>query len=401
MALGLAAMLGAGVFGGLAPAAGLAGRWLLVGIVIAVLPAFCSAVSTSEQARAFPGAGGGYRYTRDQLGRWPGRLAGGAYLMGRLAAMAAIAGCFGDYVLPGEPMPAAIGVLVFAVAADAAGLALPPAVVRLLVGFVLVVLGVVVAACFAIAPPPPTGLPRPAGLPGTDDPGELGRVAGVMFFAFLGFERVTALPAERRSRALLPVLLVVALGGYLAVGAGVLRQLGAARLALSPVPLRDAVAAADGAPLVPLVTAGALVALALALFMVVGGTRRTIDAMAHAGDLPGVLAVPRRSGGQPVAAAICVGAAGLVGVSLLRADTAVELGATCMLGYYAFTNAAARLLRREDRAWPARTACFGLGLCVVIWLTMPPIDLTVAVGAMVLGAAVAPLGAIGRRRYLR
>ena len=169
---GLGAMIGAGLFAGLAPASALAGRWLLVAIVVAAVAAGCCCCSTCDQSGVFPGSGGGYRYTREQLGRWPARMAGGLYLAGRAAAAAALAGCFGAYVAPDRPALPALGVLVLAVAADAAGVRPPRALTRALTVFVLIVLALVVAACFAIAPPPPTGVPVPSGTPGLDNAAE-------------------------------------------------------------------------------------------------------------------------------------------------------------------------------------------------------------------------------------
>src|SRR5882762_134005 len=249
---GLGAMIGAGLFAGLAPASALAGRWLLVAMVVAAVAAGCCCCSTCDQSGVFPGSGGGYRYTREQLGRWPGRMAGGLYLASRAAAAAALAGCFGAYVAPDRPILPALGVLVVAVVADAVGARPPRALTRALTVFVLVVLALVVAACFAIAPPPPTGVPIPSGTPGLDNAAEL--------------------------------LLAAALVTYLAVGAAVLRQLGPTRLAVSAAPLRDALDAADASALGPLVTVAAMVATGAALLFVVGGGRRVADAMITSGD---------------------------------------------------------------------------------------------------------------------
>lgn len=408
---GLVAMLGAGVFAGLAPAAATAGRWLLIGTVIAALIALCSAFSIADQFRDRPTsaagyAGAGYRYTRDHLGRWPGRMAAGVYLVGRMVAAAALAGCFGDYVMPARPAVAALAVLLCAIGVELAlgrfRLRLSLVLARVAVCVVLLVLGVVVAACFAIAPPPPTGVPVPAGFPGADDVGGLLPAAGVAFFAFLGFERISApgtgRPAPLRRTLLLaiPVVLVVALGTYLAVGAAVLRQLGASRLAISTAPLRDALAAADAAGLAPLVTLAAAVATSGALLIVLGGARRTIDVMVGEGDLPS-------SAGRGLPAAALVGVGGLSAVLLLHTADAIELAATCALGYYALTNTAARLLPAADRIWPSRSACFGLGLTVLVGLTMPAVDLIVMLAAMAAGVLLGPLGTlVGRSRgYLR
>lgn len=390
---GFGAMVGAGLFAGLAPASALAGRWLLVATVIAAVAAFCCCCSTSDQAGTFPGSGSGYRYTREQLGRWPGRVAGGLYLVSRAAAGAALADCFGAYVHPARPLVPSVALLVLVVAADAVGFRLPRAATRVLTIVVLVVLALVVAACFAIPPPPPTGVPLPSGAPGTDRPDELLPAAGLLFFAFLGFERVTApggdqaVTSRRRLRLVIPVLLLVSVGTYLAVGAAVLRQLGAARLAVSAAPLRDAMDAADASALGPLVSLAAMIATAVALLLVIGGGRRTAVAMAVGGDLPG-----RRDGsderssiGGVLGKALVAGGA-LLGVLVAGPDQAIALAATCALFYYAFTNAAGRMLSADERVWPTRTACLGLGCSVLLGMSMPAPDLAIALGVMLLAA---------------
>jgi APA family basic amino acid/polyamine antiporter len=378
-------MIGAGLFAGLAPASALAGRWLLLGMVIAAVLAALTCCTTGDQAGVFPGSGGGYRYTREQLGRWPGRTAGGLYLTSRAAAAAALAGCFGAYVSPERPALPAVGALVVAVAADVLGVRPSRTVTRALTVFVLVVLALVVAACLAIAPPPPTGVTPPPGTPGLDDPANLLPAAGVLFFAFLGFERVTApgpdQPSVRRLRVVIPVLLLVAVGTYLLVGFAVLRQLGPTRLALSTAPLRDALDAADASMLDPLVTIAAMVATAVGLLLVVGGGQRTADAMVDKGDLPAF----------GLFAQVLIGGGAVLGVLFASPAAAIELAATCAMFYYAFSNAAARLLTSDERSWPTRTACFGLGVSVLIAMSMPAVDLAIALVVAVLAAAAGPL----------
>jgi APA family basic amino acid/polyamine antiporter len=67
-------------------------------------------------------------------------------------------------------------------------------------------------------------------------------------------------------------------------------------------------------------------------------------------------------------------------------STAIGLAACAMLAYYAFTNASARILLKEDRTWPMRTACFGLGLSVLYGMTMPPFLLATTIGVVLLGS---------------
>jgi APA family basic amino acid/polyamine antiporter len=181
-------------------------------------------------------------------------------------------------------------------------------------------------------------------------------------------------------RVVVPVLTVVALGTYLAVTYAVLRQLGPTRLALSTAPLRDALDAAEAATLDPVVTIGAAAACAVGLLLVIGGGRRTADAMTISGDLP-------------FARWLIAGGA-VLGVLVADTGQALTLAATCALFYYAFTNASARLLRRDERTWPRRTACFGLGVTVLIGMTMPSVDLAIALLVTVAAGLAGPLLAL-------
>jgi APA family basic amino acid/polyamine antiporter len=364
-------MLGAGLLVGLAPAAAASGRWLLAGIGLAFLAALCSALSTADQSLRFAGVGGGYLYTRHQLGVLPGRMAGSAALVGLICAGAVVAGTFGVYVVPERPVYAAILVSIAAMVLDALGLRPPRGLVTAVVVAVLLALAVFVAVCFAITPPP--ALPLPPDMAGVDDLGGLLPAAGLMFFAFLGFEQITSSSEQsysvRQVHIAVPVIMVTTLAAGLAVGCAALHQLGGPRLALSTVPLRDALAAADAAVLDPLISGAVGIGLLVTLLAVLAGIRRTLSAMAEFSDVPPSLAVvgPR---GVSASAAMLGGVTVAAAAALLNPPQAIGLAACLMLFYYAFANASARLLTATDRTWPRRSACFGLGISVLIGMNM-------------------------------
>src|SRR5262245_60875213 len=62
--IGLGSMVGAGVFAVWSPAARAAGSWLLVGLVIAAVVAYCNAASSAQLAAVYPVSGGTYVYGR-------------------------------------------------------------------------------------------------------------------------------------------------------------------------------------------------------------------------------------------------------------------------------------------------------------------------------------------------
>ena len=89
--VGLASMLGAGLFVVFAPAAADAGSLLLVAVVVAGLLATANATSTARLAALYPESGGAYVYGRERLGVKWGHLAGWGFISGKIASCAAMA----------------------------------------------------------------------------------------------------------------------------------------------------------------------------------------------------------------------------------------------------------------------------------------------------------------------
>ena len=117
--LGLAAIVGSGVFGAWGPAAAAAGAWLPLAVVVAGTAALCVAAAGADVALAHPGSCpvGGARL----LSAGAARLAGVAYLLARAAAAATAAAVFASYVLPARPLAAVVGVVVVATGLAVAG----------------------------------------------------------------------------------------------------------------------------------------------------------------------------------------------------------------------------------------------------------------------------------------
>jgi APA family basic amino acid/polyamine antiporter len=308
-------MLGAGLVAGLAPAVSAAGTWVLASIVVAALAAAALSTVDSLAPASPPGA------------PLAARVAVGLGLLGRVAAAMAIAAAFGDYVLPDRPAVAAVALAMAATAATVLGARLPAPNLRIAVGMavgiVLAVLAVFVTVCFAIEPAEPV-VAVPPGSTGSADPWGLPAAAGLMFFAFLGFHRA-AEPGARRSRRAALLAIGIASAVYLGVAAAALHQLGGPRLALSPAPLRDAMAAADAAALDSLLTVGVAVAAACAALAVLGDVRRIGAVYCRSGELPTWLA----------------GLAAATGAVLLAPPTTIALAAGAMLAYYVLVNLAA------------------------------------------------------------
>ncbi len=308
VAIGLAAMIGAGVFAVWAPAAQAAGAWLLAGLAIAAFVAFANAGSTAQLAVRYPEAGGAYRYGRERLGPWPGFLAGWGFVIGKTASCAAMAITAAAYLVPAPwQRPVAVAAVVVLVGVNVLGVTRTARVATVIVLAVVAVLAVVVAAgIVAWAGPEAASV----GLIATDAAGgasALGGAYGVLqsaalvFFAFAGYARIATLGEEVRDPSrTIPRAIAIAFGivvvVYAAVGTAALGALGPERLAASVAPLVDVVGAAGWTWAEPVVRAAAGVAALGALLALIAGVGRTGLAMARDGELP--------AGARPGASAV-------------------------------------------------------------------------------------------------
>lgn len=399
--LGLAAMLGTGVFVVWAPAAAAAGPWLLAAIVLAAVVAACNAGSTADLAVAYPESGGGYVYGRERLCPGAGRLAGVAFLVGKTASAAAAALVFGWYVLPVQPGAVAVGVIVVATALNAAGVRWTVSSAWVLVGGTLAVLVMAVVAGLigGVADPSEAPLPvTPVGPAGGG--GVLGvlTAAGLVFFAFAGYARMATLGEEVRDpsrtlRRAIMIALGITVVTYLVVAIALLVGLGSARLATEPAPLAALVGNGEAQALGVLVRIGAAVAAGSALLSVLVGVSRTSLAMARRGELPPALAAISARG-TPWRADLAGGVIAVVVALVAGPIAAIALSACSVLVYYAVINLAALRLPAVDRSWPAWTSVLGLVLCLGLAALLPVQQVVVTVVALVLGWIVCT--AIGR-----
>ncbi len=389
--LGLAAMLGTGVFAVWQPAAAAAGPWLLLAVLLAALVAACNASSTADLAVAHPESGGGYVYGRERIAPGAGRLAGVAFLVGKTSSAAAAAGVFGTYVLPSAPSAAAVLAVAGVTALNTAGVRWTARGAYALVGGTLAVLLLVVAVGLTGAGAAPPGVPAEPPPPVASGPFGVLTAAGLVFFAFAGYARVATLGEEVRDparslRRAIGVALGVTLAVYLLIAVALLVGLGVDRLAVEPAPL---LALVDGgpSPLGVLVRVGAAVAAGSALLSVLVGVSRTGLAMARRGDLPRPLAVVS-SRGTPWRADLAGGAVAAAIALVAGPVAAIALSACSVLVYYAVINLAALHLAPDERRWPRWTSWLGFVLCLGIAALLPVVQVLITAAVLAAGWAV-------------
>ena len=383
--LGLAAMLGAGVFGVWGPAVNAAGVWLPVAVVVSGAVALCVAAAGSDVTRAYPDgcAVGGTALLPPGLTR----VAGLAHLVGRAAAAATAATVFGSYVLPDRPVLAAVGLVVVVTGLAVAGVTRTVRGAWALVSgvgvvlFVAVLVGLAgaggrqgdVSAAAQVAVP--VG-PASAGAPG------LLTAAGLLFFSFAGFARLFPLgtePAERRR--VIGLTLGVALLVHLAVTVALLCGLGVDAAATAAAPLAALVDAGGAPALGVLVRIGAAAACGSALLAVLAGGSRTAATMAARGELPRALAVAGRRGSL-WRADLVGGASAVVVVVALGPVGSLTVAACALLVHYALVGVAGVLLPATARTWPASVFASGAVLCVLLALLLPVRGLAVTVATL-------------------
>ncbi|WP_072314188.1 APC family permease [Agrococcus sp. Marseille-P2731] len=397
VAIGLGAMIGAGLFFVWAPAALLAGPMLPAAVALAAAIAVLNALSTAQLAMRHPVSGGAYAYGRAEVGERVGFAAGWMFLTGKTASAAAIAVIAGQHLWPEHARWVAAAAVALLAALNMLGVRVTAWVSSGIVALVLV--AVPGALGWAAAGPPtaePDGvlalLPPASALPsgdfgfvgGTDDFGLVGgsaagpfgwlTAAGMLFFAFAGYARMATLGEEvREPRRTLPVAIVAALAVVLALYAAVAWATSARLgpdLIFSATPLADLV----GHPALHAVMlgAGALACLG-SLMGILAGLSRTGLAMARNRDLPGPLSRIAARTRTPVLAEAAVALVAIAAALLLPAGSLVAFSSTCVLVYYAIAHVAAMRMRgRAQRLWlPVWIPWLGVVACLGVVLTLP------------------------------
>lgn len=404
LVIGLASMVGAGLFAAFAPAAEAAGGALLIGLAIALVAASCNALATAQLAAQYPTSGGSYLYGRERLGEWAGFTAGWGFVIGKTASAAAMALTAAAYLAPaGWMKPAAILAIVLLVGANLLGISRTTAIAAAIVTTVLGLLAVLLVAAWvgsgagiwaALA-----GLPERIALDMTAGPGILGvlQSAGLLFFAFAGYARIATLGEEVREpernipRAIVITLSLVAVI-YIVVAVTLIAVLGPEILAASDAPIALAVTGVPWA--VPLAGIAAGLASLGALLAGLAGITRTALAMSRNKDLPGVFGHISARSSVPDYSLLLVGVAAIVLILLGDIRTVIGFSSVGVLAYYLIANLAALSQDDSHRFVPKWLQWLGAALCIVLIVTLP--WQSIAAGLFVLA-----VGLLGRIVVLR
>ncbi len=375
--LGVASMLGAGVFVVFAPAAELAGSYLFLAIAIAGAVAALNARSMRQLSKVLPKAGGAYAFGREYLSSNWGFLAGIAFILGKVGSVAAIALAAASYIYPAAKIEVAFaslalmtGINLLGINRTATGavlLSVPTVALLLLVG----ISGFQVAAVESQAQGSIAGV-----LP----------AAALIFFAFAGYARVATLgpevknPSENIPKAItLSLVFVIAI--YFLVANALQAQLGTA-LQFSIAPIQDL--AGMVLPWLPseVVVLVAATACLGSLLSLLAGISRTAEAMAKDRELPRSIGLRSKRFDSPWVADLVI--LGIATALLVSGDITWTIGISsfAVLVYYAIANLAAYLQLTSKQPVSRLLALIGAALCLGVGFFVPLESLIVATVAL-------------------
>ena len=388
LAIGLASMLGAGVFVVFRDAYLFAGSWLYAALGLAALVASLNAASVYQLARQVDRPGGTYAYARVYRNDTWSFLAGFAFVFGKIGSIAAIALVFGEYAWPQQKHLAAVLAILVMVIINVLGIQRTAGVAAVLsiitTGFLILTI--------AVGSDPTAGMPRRFAtyypdvlqLPTGPTWGIL-TGASLIFFAFAGYARVATLGNEvRDAKRNIPKAIALSLGGVLVLYlllTGVLTKVLGTKLASSEAPF-VAYFNALGFHLDWLVLMVASVASLGSILALLAGVSRTAAEMASDRELPRLFASRNRFGSPWVAEdVIAIGASALLFVGDL--SSVIGFSSFSVLFYYSVAHLSALGQPSDERLLPQGIPALGLALCLLLALSVPGPAVVVSVAILV------------------
>ena len=343
---GVAVIIGAGIFVLLGPATREAGGAVWLSFVFAGALSALTAFSYMELASMFPKAGSEHEFASQVFSRWVAVVVGWSMTAALVVAAATVSLGFGRYlnefVSVDERLAAAVLLLIMAVVSylgmeRAAWLVILLAFVEIGSLIAVIVIGVPSVGNHDLLSGSFTGVLSAAGL---------------VFFAFIGFDEVITLAEETRDPTwTVPRALLLALGIstllYVGVAVSAVSVLGADALAVADRPLAAVGEKVFGGWAGSALSSAAMVSTGTTVLLVLTAGSRMFYGMAGANDLPRFLAEVRFQR-VPLNALIVtvIAALGL----LLLGDLKTLASATDALIYLTFlvVNAAVVALRRTQ-----------------------------------------------------
>ena len=387
VAIGLASMLGAGVFVVFRDVVAVAGSLQNLSLAIAALVAILNASSIYQLARYQSRAGGVYSYARVYVSETTSFVAGFSFVLGKVGSIAAIALVFEEYVLPGQNGLIAVFAIISLTAVNLLGINRTAAVAAVLATITTIFLALAIysASTFSASP---MALGQPM------KPGNVLQGAALMFFAFAGYARVATLGSEvKNPKRNIPRAIAISLGAvlllYVLISFSFSSVLGSALISTT-APFVALMAITAGWLPSWVVVAVASVAALGSMLALLAGVSRTAAVMAEDGEFPKKFKVRNRNG-SPWIAEICVAAGAIIFVQLGNLAWVIGFSSFSVLLYYAIGHFSSFRQPVKESFMPKWLNLLGALLCLLLIFFVPGPAIPVSLGLVVLAVAARKL----------
>jgi len=397
-AIGIGAIIGAGIFVVLGIAVGYAGPAVIISIIVAAIVALFTALSFAELSSAIPKEGGTYQFAYEMIHPYFGFISGCLWLSAQTVSGTAISLGLASYLVALFPsLGSQLNVIAVAAALVLTALNLVGMKYSATVNNVLVLIKIAILVLFVVigasqintqnySPFMPHG------------PFGILQGAGFIFFAYLGFGRIAALGEEvKNPKRTLPLSILFALAAsavlYLATGLVATGLVSYRVLGNSGSPIALAANATGNLALIKTVSVGALVATVSVLLTNLLGLSRVSFAIARNGQFPSSLSKVSSRFGTPYVSILITGAIMAILASFLTLPESAAITSFSMLCTHIILHTSAIRLRKKmpnlnsfKVPFFPLVPCLGLASCVILMFSLPEIAWIVAAGILIVSS---------------
>lgn len=391
VAIGLASMLGAGVFFVWSTAWEKVNDQIFFALALAALVASLNATSVYQLASYVSRAGGVYSYARVYLPKEFSFIAGFSFVFGKIASIAAIAIIIETYLLHGyQGWPVAVASILLMTALNLFGInrTAQMAAALAITTISFIVFSIVTGFAHGLSSRSfNTDMLMPSASLSTLS------AASIIFFAFAGYARVATLGDEVKDpKKNIPKAIAISLAAVLViyllitiVFIGILQPSNEAVPAAVFEAMTTITAPWFPTWLIDLVVVGASLGSILALL---AGVSRTAATMAEDRELPSAFAKRNLFGAPWLAEVlIAVGAITLIETSQYT-QWVIAFSSFSVLLYYAIGHISAFMQPKIERKQPRFVAGLGFLLCVLLLTNVPGPAFQISTGILVVALLV-------------
>lgn len=392
--IGLGAIIGAGIFVVTGIAAGLAGAAVVFSILIASAIASLTAYTVSRLGRYIPKEGGIYQFAYEMLSPQLGFITGWMWILSYTFVGAAVSTSFSSYLFALLQLQRSeLSVKAVSVALCLLFTAVNYFGVRYSTRFnnILVALKVAILLLFTFSG---VFFIRFENLSFQNvDLLSVFQGAALLFFAYVGFARVTTLGEEIKSaEKTIPSAILLSLtfstALYFCVSLVAVGCVGSSVLAGSESPLSTAINVANSRALTAVVSVGALFATASVLLTAILGVSRVTYAMARNAQLPSFIGKLHPKHGTPHLSVLITGVLMTLAAASTKLANMVAISSFASLFYYSAANVACLRLNQRSPKASKLIPMLGAVSCIGLTVFLSLESLIVGVAGLASGTLV-------------